>query len=124
MGQNDCNGSGRDYSGAKDRSWIYVLRRMLNGRLYRAALVPVVCALAIAAFSLMSRPRPLTARLAPDAFQGSSALAQLKSLAAAYPDRRPGSIGDERLAGRIVHDLEGLGGTAGGGFSVQRSRFS
>ncbi|HWW91156.1 MAG TPA: M28 family peptidase [Solirubrobacteraceae bacterium] len=97
---------------------------MLNGRLYRAALVPVVFALAIAAFSLTSRPRPLTATLAPDAFQGSTTLAELKSLAAAYPERRPGSTGDEQLAGRIAHDLEGLGGTAGGGFSVQRSRFS
>jgi Peptidase family M28 len=97
---------------------------MLNGRLYRAALVPVVFALAIAAFSLTSRPRPLSATLAPDAFQGSSALAELKSLAAAYPQRRPGSTGDGQLAGRIAHDLEGLGGTAGGGFSVQRNRFS
>jgi hypothetical protein len=97
---------------------------MLNGRLYRAALVPVVFALAIAAFSLTSRPRPLTATLAPDAFQGSTALAELKSLAAAYPERRPGSTGDGQLAARIAHDLEGLGGTAGGGFSVQTSRFS
>jgi hypothetical protein len=97
---------------------------MLNGRLYRAALVPVSFALAIAAFSLTSRPPPLKATLAPDAFQGSLALADLKSLAAAYPERRPGSTGDEQLAGRIAHDLEGLGGTAGGGFSVQRNRIS
>jgi peptidase M28-like protein len=97
---------------------------MLNGRLYRAALVPVVFALAIAAFSLTSRPRPLAATLAPDAFQASPALAELRSLAAAYPERRPGSAGDEALAGRIARDLEGLGGTAGGGFSVQTRRFS
>jgi hypothetical protein len=97
---------------------------MLNGRLYRAALVPVAFALAIAAFSLTSRPRPLTATLAPDAFQGSLALADVKSLATAYPERRPGSTGDQQLAGRIAHDLEGLGGTAGGGFSVQTHRFS
>jgi hypothetical protein len=97
---------------------------MLNGRLYRGALVPVAFALAIAAFSLTSRPRPLTASLAPDAFQGSSALADLKSLAATYPERRPGSTGDEQLAVRVAHDLEGLGGTAGGGFSVQTHRLS
>lgn len=97
---------------------------MLNGRLYRAALVPVVFALAIAAFSLTSRPRPLTATLAPDAFQGSRALAELRTLAAAYPDRRPGSASDQRLADRIAHTLEGLGGTAGGGFSVQSHQFS
>jgi hypothetical protein len=97
---------------------------MLNGRLYRAALVPVAFALAIAAFSLTSRPRPLAATLAPDAFQGSLALADVKSLATAYPERRPGSTGEEQLAARIAHDLEGLGGTAGGGFSVQTHRFS
>jgi hypothetical protein len=97
---------------------------MLNGRLYRAALVPVAFALAIAAFSLASRPRSLGATLAPDAFQGSRALGELKSMAAAFPDRRPGSRGDEELAARVAHTLEGLGGTAGGGFSVQTHRFS
>jgi hypothetical protein len=97
---------------------------MLNGRLYRAALVPVVFALAIAAFSLTSRPRPLTATLAPDAFQGSRALTELGTLAAAYPDRRPGSASDQRLADRIARTLQGLGGTAGGGFSVQSHHFS
>ncbi|HEV7585328.1 MAG TPA: M28 family peptidase [Solirubrobacteraceae bacterium] len=97
---------------------------MLNGRLYRTGLLPVVFALAIAAFSLTGRPRPLTARLAPDAFQGSRALAELRTLAAAYPDRRPGGAGDERLAGTIAHTLEALGGSAGGGFTVQAHRFS
>jgi hypothetical protein len=97
---------------------------MLNGRLYRAALVPVVFALAIAAFSLTSRPRPLTATLAPDAFQGTRALAELHALAAAYPERRPGSASDQQLAGRIARTFEGLGGTAGGGFSVQVRHFS
>jgi hypothetical protein len=97
---------------------------MLNGRLYRAALLPVVFALAIAAFSLTSRPRPLTAKLAPDAFQGDRALSELDALAAQFPDRRPGSSGDEALAQRIAHTFEGLGGTAGGGFSVQSRRFS
>jgi hypothetical protein len=98
---------------------------MLNGRLYRAAFVPLVFALAIAAFSLTGRPRPLTARLAPDAFQGERALSELKALATAYPERRPGSRGDEQLAARVARTLEGLGGgSAGGGFSVQTHHFS
>jgi peptidase M28-like protein len=97
---------------------------MLNGRLYRAALLPVAFALAIAAFSLASRPRSLGATLAPDAFQAPRALGELKSLAGSFPDRRPGSRGDEELAARIAHTLEGLGGTAAGGFSVQRNGFS
>jgi hypothetical protein len=92
---------------------------MLNARLYRAALVPFVLALAVAAFSLGGRPLPLTSTLAPDAFEGARAFSDLRSLAAAYPDRRPGSTGDEQLARHIAATLQGLGGTAGGGFSVR-----
>jgi Peptidase family M28 len=96
---------------------------MLNGRLYRVACVPFLLALAIAAFSLAGRPLPLIATLAPDAFQGGRAFAELKALAVRFPDRRPGSSGDEALARRIAATLEGLGGTAGGGFSVRTHRF-
>jgi hypothetical protein len=96
---------------------------MLNGRLYRAALVPFVLALVLAAFSLAARPQPLTSTLAPDAFDGQSAFAELKSLAAEFPDRRPGSAGDEKLAARVEQTLEGLGGTAGGGFQVRTRHF-
>jgi Peptidase family M28 len=95
---------------------------MLNGRLYRAAFLPFLFALAIAAFSLSPRPRPLTSTLAPDAFEGPPAFAELRSLGASFPDRRPGSAGDERLAGHVARTLEGLGGTAGGGFSVRSER--
>jgi hypothetical protein len=96
---------------------------MLNGRLYRAAFVPFLFALAIAAFSLGSRPLPLTSTLAPDAFEGAPAYAELQSLAAKFPQRRPGSAGDQKLASYVAHKLEGLGGTAGGGFSVHTYRF-
>jgi hypothetical protein len=95
---------------------------MLNGRLYRAAFVPFLLALAVAAFSLGSRPLPQTTTLAPDAFQGPRAFAELQRLAARFPDRRPGSAGDEALARSISSTLRGLGGTAGGGFSVHIRR--
>jgi hypothetical protein len=98
-------------------------RRMLNGRLYRAAFVPFLFALAIAAFSLSARPLPLTSTLAPDAFEGAPAFAELKSMAARFPQRRPGSRGDQELAGYVAGKLEGLGGTAGGGFSVRTYHF-
>src|SRR5436309_8234854 len=96
---------------------------MFNGRLYRAAFVPVVIALAITAFSLGGRSRALTSTLAPDAFEGSPAFAELESLAARFPSRRAGSGGDGALAAYIAKRLEGLGGTAGGGFSVRRTSF-
>ncbi len=96
---------------------------MLNGRLYRAAFVPFLCALGIAAFSLGSRPLPLTSTLAPDAFEGAPAYSELQQLAASFPGRRPGSPGDEGLARYVAQKLQGLGGSAGGGFSVHTYRF-
>jgi hypothetical protein len=91
---------------------------MLNARLYRAALVPFLFALAIAAFSLGSRPLPLSSTLAPDAFEGRRAFAEMQALAARYPDRRPGGAADQMLAERVSATIRRLGGTAGGGFSV------
>lgn len=92
---------------------------MLNGRIYRAAFVPFLVVLAVSAFSLGSRFVPPTSDLAPDAFEGSRAFAELQALAARYPDRRPGSPGDEALAGYVASALRALGGTAGGGFTVR-----
>jgi hypothetical protein len=92
---------------------------VLSGRLYRAALLPIPLALLIAALSLAGRPQPLTSSLAPDAFEGARAFAEMNTLAREYPRRRPGSRGDQRLAERVARDLEGLGGTAGGGFTVR-----
>jgi hypothetical protein len=94
---------------------------MFNARLYRAALAPFLFALAIAAFSLQSRPLPRTTTLAPDAFQGARAYAELSRLAAAYPDRRPGSPGDTALAAYVAERLRELGGPGGGGFEVRTS---
>jgi hypothetical protein len=92
---------------------------MLNGRIYRAAFAPFAIALAIAAFSLSARPAPLHSTLAPDAFDGRRALAEAQRLAVEFPHRRPGGVGDERLAQRVANAIKGLGGTAGGGFSVR-----
>ncbi len=97
---------------------------MLNGRLYRAAFLPFLFALALAAFSLGTRPGALSSTLAPDAFEGAPAFAELNNMAARFPQRRPGSRGDQELARHVAQTLEGLGGTAGGGFSVHAYRFN
>ncbi len=78
---------------------------MLDPRLYRAALVPVLVAVLVAAFSLENRPRSVGTTLAPDAFQGPRATTLLGDLASSYPDRRPGDAGDDRLAARIAAEL-------------------
>jgi Peptidase family M28 len=96
---------------------------MLNGRLYRVAFVPFALALAVAAFSLTARPLPLTSTFAPDAFEGAPAFAELKSLAAEFPHRRPGSTGDEALAARVAQTLKGLGAPGHGGFQVRTHTF-
>src|ERR1700739_2307389 len=95
---------------------------MLNGRIYRAAFVPFAIVLAIASFSLTARPAPQTSTLAPDAFDGAQAFSELQRLSAEFPQRRPGSSGDASLAQRVAGTIEGLGGTAGGGFSVHVQR--
>jgi hypothetical protein len=95
-----------------------VLPSVLNGRIYRAAFIPLLFALVVAGFSLTDRPGPLTTSLAPDAFDGARAFGALEGLAARFPDRRPGGAGDQGLAAYMVRDLGGLGGTSGGGFSV------
>lgn len=96
---------------------------MLNARLYRAAMVPFVFALAIAAFSLVPRPQPLGTTMASDAFDGARASAELRALAARFPERRPGSAGDAQLADYIARELRSLGGTTGAGFNVSENQF-
>jgi hypothetical protein len=95
---------------------------MFDGRIYRAAFVPLLLALAIVGFSLSSRPAGLASTLAPDAFNGVRAFANLRALAKHFPDRRPGSAGDNELAAYVAQSLRELAGTAGGGFQVSVRR--
>ncbi|HWT24378.1 MAG TPA: hypothetical protein VN213_12810, partial [Solirubrobacteraceae bacterium] len=88
---------------------------MLDARVYRAAFVPALLAVFVVAFSLEARPRPATTRLAADAFDGARAYGgvrarnSLAELAAAFPDRRPGSAGDAALADRVARTLRADG---------------
>ncbi len=82
---------------------------MLDPRIYRAAFVPVILAILVAAFSLQDRPRPIGTTLAPDAFQGDRAALLLEDLAIKFPRRLPGDAADEQLARRIAEELAVLG---------------
>lgn len=82
---------------------------MLDPRIYRAAFLPILFALVLAAFSLRDQPRQLTTTLAPDAFDGASAFAQLQRLAADAPRRRPESAGDRLVAQRVEQVLRANG---------------
>jgi hypothetical protein len=101
-----------------ERGWRYGFASVLNGRIYRAAFLPLLFALVIAGFSLTGRTAPLSSNLAPDAFEGARAFATLETLAKEFPQRRPGSIGDRRLAAYVAQTLRGLGSAAKGGFAV------
>ena len=82
-----------------------VLCTLLDPRLYRAALAPVLLALILAAFSLEDRPRPIRSTLAPDAFVAQRASRDLKEMARRFPNRRPGDAADEALARRVAREL-------------------
>ncbi|MEA2272440.1 MAG: hypothetical protein QOI98_1148 [Solirubrobacteraceae bacterium] len=84
---------------------------MLDPRIYRVGLIPVVLAFVVVAFSLGERPRPIRTTSPPDAFSGPRAftglgdLTGLRRLAKDFPNRRPGSRDDARLADRVAAAL-------------------
>jgi peptidase M28-like protein len=82
---------------------------MLDPRIYRAALVPILFALIVAAFSLSDRPRPIGTTLEPDAFSAVRANRDLNAWATAFPDRRAGDSGDAALARRLAQAFRVLG---------------
>jgi hypothetical protein len=90
---------------------------MLEPRIYRMGLAPVLLALVVVAFSLGNQQGALSTNVVPDAFNGGSAYADMQSLAHAYPSRRPGSVGDDRLASAVARKLDQYG------FSVSTDSF-
>jgi hypothetical protein len=86
---------------------------VLDVRVYRAAFLPALIAMFVAAFSLADRPTPTTTALSADAFDSSSAFGDgarpqrnsLNELARTFPDRAAGSNGDLRLADRVAQTL-------------------
>jgi hypothetical protein len=78
---------------------------MLDPRIYRTALLPVVLAVIVLAFSLSDQQGPMGTNLAPDAYSGQNAYTTMHRLATQYPNRRPGSIGDDALASEVAAQL-------------------
>jgi hypothetical protein len=79
---------------------------LIEPRIYRAAFIPAIFALVIAMFSLESRPPAVPQALAADVlFDGRVALTATQRLAQAFPDRRPGTSGDQRAAAQVATSL-------------------
>ena len=102
---------------------------MLDVRVYRAAFLPALVALFIAAFSLADRPEPATTDAAADAFDGERAFGaraplrnSLAELAQKFPDRRPGTADDSALADRVADTLGRPDRNQGPAFRVSRER--
>ena len=75
---------------------------MLDPRIYRTALLPVVLAVIVLAFSLSDQQGPMGTNLAPDAYSGQNAYTTMQRFAKQYPNRQPGSIGDDALASEVA----------------------
>jgi hypothetical protein len=82
---------------------------MLDPRIYRAALIPILFALIVGAFSLSDRPRPIGTTLEPDAFSASRAQADLDAWVSSYPARRAGDSGDAALAAKLAGAFRAMG---------------
>ncbi len=81
---------------------------MVDPRIYRAGLALVAIAVIVFGFSLQDLPGPDTTSLVPPAYPGQS----LARLNRSYPDRSPGSRGDQRLAAMVARQLGSLSGFA------------
>ena len=90
---------------------------MIDTKIYKATLFAALLVIILALFSLKSEPKPHVSALAPDAFDSVRAFDTLKGIVDEYPDRRPGSEGDEMVGDLIDAKLAGLG------FEVERQEF-
>jgi hypothetical protein len=100
---------------------------VLDVRVYRAAFLPALIALFVAAFSLADRPPPVASPLASDAFSAERAYGgktplknSLLELAHSFPDRAPGSADDAGLADRVAATLSERDRTGRHAFKVSR----
>src|SRR2546423_7674244 len=78
---------------------------MLDPRIYRTGLVAVVLAVIVLAFSLADQRSGASTTIPPEAFNGANAYANMVGLAHKYPNRRPGSFGDDALASDLATAL-------------------
>lgn len=86
---------------------------MIDPRIYRAALIPVLLAFVLLAFSLENRPQPMRTSIPPDAFQRDRAFDRAyesgAGLSERFAERRPGSDGDAGLAAVITSQARTAG---------------
>jgi hypothetical protein len=83
---------------------------VIEPRVYRAAFLPAILALVVAAFSLTDRPTALSADVSADIlFDGGAAADEAGIVVNRFPDRSPGSAGDQSSAEYVSQELSALG---------------
>src|ERR1700727_2172426 len=82
---------------------------MFDPRIYRTSLVVVALAALVLAFSFDNQQEALSSRLAPDAFNGNNVYASMMTFARKYPDRSPGTSGDDNVADAVSRDFKRFG---------------
>ena len=95
--------AGRQYAGAMRER-----RPLLNFRLYRLGFVPAVLAIVVVMFSLDGIPRAVDTSAPTGAFEGERAALQARQIAAAAPDRTPGSEGDDAAADLVAKRFKAI----------------
>ena len=93
---------------------------MLDLRLYRVSLLPFAALLIVAAFSLHTPGATPTVTPPAQTFDAAAAVRTMNTLATSYPDRSPGSPGDDALAAAIAK-TPAPGGFADAGFTSVRT---
>ena len=83
---------------------------MFDPRIYRAALLPAIAALAVVMFSFQPIPNPLPPPVATPTFDGSEAARTARSIVSLAPDRTPGSDGDRAVADLVEERFTGIEG--------------
>lgn len=82
---------------------------MLDPRLTRIFVLPILAVVVIVAFSVQDRPRALRTFQAADAFTGSATMTDVNYLAAFYPARGTGSVADNDASDYVAGRLQGAG---------------
>ncbi len=78
---------------------------MFDRRIYRTSLIAVLVGVIVFAFSLDNQQGAVGTTLPPAAFNGQNAYLDMVGLTRRFPDLRPGSAGDDRLAGIVARSL-------------------
>jgi Peptidase family M28 len=84
---------------------------VIDPRIYRVGFLPAIVALVIVMFSVQGQPEPLAPPISPGLFEAGPAARTARTIAAAAPERQPGSEGDTIAADLVAERLSAIQGS-------------